>query len=76
MIIDSHCHLEFDPLHGDLDAVFKRAFSNNVKYFLTISTKDSSFDKILQILKKYKSLVQINSPFKKIIFIMSKKTIE
>tara|TARA_Y100000816_G_scaffold219872_1_gene164923 strand:- start:509 stop:1285 length:777 start_codon:yes stop_codon:yes gene_type:complete len=54
MIIDSHCHLEFDPLHGDLDAVFKRAFLNNVKYFLTISTKDSSFDKILQILKKYK----------------------
>ena len=54
MIIDSHCHLEFDPLHGDLEAVFKRAFLNNVKYFLTISTKDSSFDKILQILKKYK----------------------
>ena len=54
MIIDSHCHLEFDPLHDDLDAVFKRAFLNNVRYFLTISTKDSSFDKILQILNKYK----------------------
>ena len=54
MIIDSHCHLEFDPLHGDLDAVFKRAFLNNVRYFLTISTKDSSYEKILQILRKYK----------------------
>ena len=54
MIIDSHCHLEFDPLHGDLDAVFQRAFLNDVRYFLTISTKDSSYEKILQILRKYK----------------------
>ncbi len=56
MIIDSHCHLEYEPLFSNLDDVLKRANKNNVKYFLTISTTNKSFEKIVEITKKYKSV--------------------
>ena len=45
MIIDSHCHLEYEPLSKNLDDVVDRALKNGVKYFLTISTTDKSFEK-------------------------------
>ena len=44
MIIDSHCHLEYEPLSENLDGVVDRALKSGVKYFLTISTTDKSFD--------------------------------
>ncbi len=56
MIIDSHCHLDYQPLFNNLDDVIKRANKNGVKYFLTISTTDQSFINILNILKKYKNV--------------------
>ena len=56
MIIDSHCHLEFEPLYKDLDLVISRAKKNDVKYLLTISTTDKSFDKIIKIINKYPSI--------------------
>ena len=56
MIIDSHCHLEYEPMTSTLQEVIDRAIQNNVKYFLSISTTDESFDKILKILKNYKSV--------------------
>ena len=31
MIIDSHCHLEFEPLNKELDLVIDRAKKNNIK---------------------------------------------
>ena len=43
MIIDSHCHLDYEPLYNNLEQVIKRANINGVKYFLTISTTDESF---------------------------------
>ena len=54
MIVDSHCHLDYDPMAEELDLILDRALINGVKYFLTISTKNESFDKILNIIKKYK----------------------
>ena len=56
MIIDSHCHLDFDNLYNDLDNVIKRADINEVKYLLTISTNLKSFEKIKIIVKKYKNV--------------------
>ena len=53
MIIDSHCHLEYEPLSKNLDSVLERAFKNGVKYLLTISTTDKSFEKIIKIITKY-----------------------
>ena len=54
MIIDSHCHLDFDPLNSNLDDVIKKANQAGVQFLLTICTNNKSFEKITEILKKYK----------------------
>ena len=56
MIIDSHCHLTYEPMSNSLSETIERANKNGVKYMLTISTEDKSFDKILKIIKEYKSV--------------------
>ena len=56
MIIDSHCHLEYEPMTSDLKKVIERAHKNNVKYLLSISTTNESFDKILKIVESYKNV--------------------
>ena len=56
MIIDSHCHLDFDPLKKNLDEILRRANSSGVKYFLTICTENKSFEKIIDIIKKHKDV--------------------
>ncbi len=53
MIIDSHCHLTYEPMSSSLDETIKRANMEGVEYLLTISTEDKSYHKILDILKKY-----------------------
>tara|TARA_B110000444_G_scaffold64633_1_gene60540 strand:+ start:899 stop:1675 length:777 start_codon:yes stop_codon:yes gene_type:complete len=53
MIIDSHCHLTYDPLFSSLDETIKRANKDGVKYLLTISTEDKSYEKVLTIVKNY-----------------------
>ena len=49
MIIDSHCHLNYEPISLSLRETIQRANKDGVKYLLTISTEDKSFDKILNI---------------------------
>ncbi len=56
MIIDSHCHLTYEPLSKALDEFINRANRDGVKYMLTISTEDKSFNKILNIVKEHKSV--------------------
>ena len=53
MIIDSHCHLDYEPMYSKLNDVLKRASLAKVNKILTISVKDNQFDKILNILKKF-----------------------
>jgi len=45
MIIDSHCHLEYEPLSLALNDIIGRANKDSVKYLLTISTTDKSLEK-------------------------------
>ena len=47
MIIDSHCHLDYEPMFSNLEAVLKRAKNSNVKFMLTISVSDKKYDNIL-----------------------------
>ena len=54
MIIDSHCHLNYEPMSLSLKETIDRANSNGVNYLLTISTEDQSFDKILNIISNNK----------------------
>ena len=56
MIIDSHCHLDFDSLNNNLDEVVQNANQAGVKYLLTICTDNKSFKKIVNILEKYKNI--------------------
>ena len=56
MIIDSHCHLTYEPMSKALNETIKRANKDGVKYMLTISTEDKSFDKIIKIVNEYESV--------------------
>ena len=53
MIIDSHCHLDYEPMFSDLENVIKRAKNSNVKFMLTISVADKKYETILNITKKF-----------------------
>ena len=56
MIIDSHCHLTYEPMSSSLPETINRANKGGVKYMLTISTENKSFDKIIEIIDKFKSV--------------------
>ena len=53
MIIDSHCHLDYEPMFSNLDNVIKRADKSNVKIMLTISVADKKYNNIIEITNKY-----------------------
>ena len=56
MIIDSHCHLTYEPMYSSLKETINRAHKDGVKYMLTISTEDKSFNKILKIISENESV--------------------
>ncbi len=56
MIIDSHCHLTYKPMSDSLNETIDRANRDGVKYMLTISTEDKSFDEIIKIVKEHRSV--------------------
>ncbi len=56
MIIDSHCHLTYEPMSLSLKETILRANNDGVKYMLTISTEENSFNKILEIINEYNSV--------------------
>mgnify|MGYP001351084528 FL=1 len=51
-MIDSHCHLDHEPLLSDLSNVLKRSKEIGIKKLLTISTSFESFSKIKDIVNK------------------------
>ena len=48
-MIDSHCHLDHEPLYSNIKDVIKRSKENGLKKILTISTNSKSFDNIKRI---------------------------
>ena len=56
MLVDSHCHLDFDELYNNLDEIIKRAEDNGVKTLLSICTTLNSLKKIKLIIAKYKNI--------------------
>ena len=55
-LVDSHCHLNFEPLDADLDAVLARAHERGVGYMLCVSVTLESYNKIQSITDKYSSI--------------------
>ncbi len=49
-MIDSHCHLDHDPLFNNINEVLNRSKSVGLKKLLTICTSDESFENIKKIL--------------------------
>ena len=54
MIIDSHCHLNYEPMSLSLKETIDRANRDGVEYLLTISTEDKSYNNILNIISNNK----------------------
>ena len=50
-MIDSHCHLDYEPLLSDLSQVIKRSKDVGIKKILTICTTLNSFTRIKEIIK-------------------------
>jgi TatD DNase family protein len=50
-MIDSHCHLDHEPLLSDLPNVIKRSKDVGIEKLLTISTSLESFERIKNIIK-------------------------
>ena len=51
-MIDSHCHLDHEPLFNNLDSVIKRSKEIGIQKILTICTTLESFKNIIKIVKK------------------------
>ena len=53
MLVDSHCHLDYDVFSQDFEDILARADENNVKLMQTISTKVTEFPKLKILIEKY-----------------------
>jgi len=53
MLVDSHCHLDFPDLAGDLDAVVARAEAAGIGRMVTISTRVRRHDALLAIAERF-----------------------
>ena len=51
-MIDSHCHLDHEPLFNNLNDILKRSKEVGIEKLLTICTTLESFEKIKQLVKK------------------------
>ena len=51
-MIDSHCHLDHEPLLSDLENIIRRSKAVGIKKLLTISTSIESFSRVKEIVKK------------------------
>jgi len=53
MLVDSHCHLEYDSLSADACGVMARARAAGVDYCVTIGTKLATFPKTLTVAERF-----------------------
>ena len=51
-MIDSHCHLDHEPLLSDLSNIIKRSKDAGIKKLLTISTSNESFKRVAKIVNE------------------------
>ncbi|NQW10706.1 MAG: TatD family hydrolase [Alphaproteobacteria bacterium] len=56
MIVDSHCHLDFDDFQEELDAVVERARRAGVARMVTICTRVRRFDRIKAVADRFEDV--------------------
>lgn len=53
VLVDSHCHINFDPLGNEVPDVIARATSNDVGYFLCVSVNLEDYPQVQALAKTY-----------------------
>lgn len=53
MYVDSHCHLNFPDLAGDLDAVLERGRNNGVTHMLCVAVNLENFPEVLSLAERH-----------------------
>ena len=56
MLVDSHCHLDYDSLSEEIDLVVARARSAGIGTMLTISTRLDRFPGVLAIAERFEDI--------------------
>ncbi|MCZ2328263.1 TatD family hydrolase [Bartonella sp. F02] len=56
MLIDTHCHLDFEDFAQDLDAVIQRALDADVGRMITISTQVNKLENLLALTQTYEQI--------------------
>jgi TatD DNase family protein len=56
MLVDSHCHLDFEDFEQDMDDIVARADDAGVKHMLSICTHVTKFDPVLAIAQRYDNI--------------------
>lgn len=52
-LVDSHCHLNFEPLNAGLDGIFQRARDNGVGHMLCVSVTLESYPEIQALAQRH-----------------------
>lgn len=52
-LVDSHCHLDFEPLGSDVSAVLERARERGVNHMLCVSVTLEAFPRVLGLAHEY-----------------------
>ncbi len=55
-LVDSHCHLDFPSLRGDLEGVMERAAAAGIGAMVTICTRVQQFPSILEIAERFENV--------------------
>ncbi|MHB8533955.1 MAG: TatD family hydrolase [Sulfuricaulis sp.] len=53
MLVDSHCHLNLDPLNTGLEEVFRRAREQGIGHMLCVSVSLETFPEILELARHH-----------------------
>ena len=56
MLIDTHCHLDFEDFDIDRDAVIKRAQESGVGYFINIGSSLEATERSVELADKYECI--------------------
>jgi TatD DNase family protein len=55
-IIDTHCHLTFEPLFGQIEAVLQRSAAAGINHWITVGTDTEQNEKVVSIIDRYENL--------------------
>ena len=55
-LVDSHCHLTYEPMFSDLDNIINQCQKNNISHLLSISTNFETAKKSIHIANTYQNV--------------------